>query len=128
MQTATVQQTDDLPARQKKCGDKPMKILPFDGQDQATAAVASGRAAAMLADSPVVAYAVKQSSGKLEALGDIYDGAPYGYVLSSSDTDFAAAIVEALSSLKADGSYDKILANWGVEQGVISDFAVNPTS
>lgn len=128
VQTATVQQTDDLPARQKKCGDKPMKILPFDGQDQATAAVASGRAAAMLADSPVVAYAVKQSAGKLEALGDIYDGAPYGYVLSSSDADFAAAIVEALSSLKADGSYDKILANWGVEQGAISDFAVNPTS
>ncbi len=35
----------------------------------------------MLADSPVCAYAVKQTSGQLALAGDIYDSAPYGYVL-----------------------------------------------
>jgi polar amino acid transport system substrate-binding protein len=73
-----------------------------------------------------VAYAVKQSSGKLEATGDIYDAAPYGYVVPKDDTKLADAIVAALKSLDSDGTYKKVLSNWGVDQGAISDFAVNP--
>jgi polar amino acid transport system substrate-binding protein len=103
-----------------------MKILSYKGQDQATAAVASGKADAMLADSPVGAYAVKQSNGALEALGDIYDAAPYGYVVPKDETDFATAITEALKALKTDGTYDEVLKKWGVEQGAIDSFAVNP--
>lgn len=52
VQTGTVQETDDLPARQKKCGADKIKILSFKGQDQATSAVVTGKADAMLADSP----------------------------------------------------------------------------
>lgn len=128
VQTGTTQEEDDLPPRQKKCKaqGKPMKILSYEGQDQATAAVASGKADAMLADSPVGAYAVKQSNGALETLGDIYDAAPYGYVVPKDETDFAQAIVEALKALKADGTYDEVLKKWGVEQGAIDNFAVNP--
>ena len=80
----------------------------------------------MLADSPVVAYAVKKSSGKLDATGDIYDSAPYGYVVPKADTDLANAIVAGLKSLDTDGTYAKVLSNWGVDQGAIHDFTVNP--
>lgn len=129
VQTGTVQEEEDLPPRQKKCKDegKPaIKIQSYQGQDEATAAVASGKADAMLADSPVGAYAVKQSNGALELLGDIYDAAPYGYVVPKDETEFAQAIVEALKALKADGTYDAVLKKWGVEQGAIDNFAVNP--
>ena len=126
VQTGTVQETDDLPARQKKCGSNKIKVLSFKGQDQATNAVVTGRADAMLADSPVVAYAVKQAGGKLETLGDIYEAAPYGYVLPKGETQFAEAIVQALQELKTEGGYEAALKKWGVEQGAISDFAVNP--
>jgi polar amino acid transport system substrate-binding protein len=128
VQKATVQQEEDLPPKQKACqqAGKPLKVLVYEAQDQATAAVVSGKADAMLADSPVVAYAVKQSSGKLEATGDIYDAAPYGYVVPKDDTKLADAIVAALKSLDSDGTYKKVLSSWGVDQGAISDFAVNP--
>lgn len=126
VQDKTVQQEDDLPARQAKCGDNKIDILPFEGQDQATAAVVSGRADAMLADSPVTAYAVKQSGGKLEALGDVYEAAPYGYVVPKDETEFADALVEALKEVQADGSYQAALDKWGVGSGAITDFAVNP--
>jgi polar amino acid transport system substrate-binding protein len=126
VQTGTVQDTDDLPARQKKCGDNAIKVQRYEGQDQATAAVVSGKADAMLADSPVVAYAVQQSKDKLESLGDIYDAAPYGYVVPKSETAFAEAIVEALEQIEEDGAYEAALVKWGVEQGAIDDFAVNP--
>jgi polar amino acid transport system substrate-binding protein len=128
VQTGTVQETDDLPVRQKKCGSNKINVLSYDSQAQATSAVVTGKADAMLADSPVVAYAVKQSGGKLEPLGDIYDAAPYGYVLPKGETEFAEAIVEALKQVEAEGAYKAALEKWGVEGGAISDFAVNPTS
>jgi polar amino acid transport system substrate-binding protein len=126
VQTGTVQETDDLPARQKKCGSNKIKVLSFGHQDQATNAVVTGKADAMLADSPVVAYAVKQAGGKLATLGDIYEAAPYGYVLPKDQTDFANAIVEALKEVKSDGAYRAALEKWGVQQGAINNFAVNP--
>lgn len=130
VQKGTVQQEADLPpkvAACKKAGTPMRDPLVYEGQDQATAAVASGKADAMLADSPVIAYAVKQSKGKLEALGDIYDAAPYGYVVPKADQALAEAIAAALKSLEADGGYEKALKGWGVEKGAIKDFAVNPT-
>jgi polar amino acid transport system substrate-binding protein len=128
VQADTVQDTDDLPARQKKCGSNPIDILKYSAQDQATNAVVTGKADAMLADSPVLAYAAKQTNGKLEIVGEVYDAAPYGYALPKDQTEFAEAIAQALKELEADGSYKAALEKWGVEVGAISDFAVNPTA
>jgi len=130
VQTNTVQ-NEDLAARSKKCTDagKPaIKIDSYQGQDQATAAIVSGKDAAGLADSPVGAYAVKQTGGQLELLGDIYASAPYGYVLPKSDTAFAEAIASATDALIKDGTYTKILTKWGVQQGGITKAQVNPVS
>ena len=126
VQTGTVQETDDLPVRQKQCGSDKINVLQFKGQDQATSAVVTGKADAMLADSPVVAYAVKQSGGKLATLGEIYEAAPYGYVVPKEETEFAEALAAALQAIEADGSYEAALSKWGVEKGAITDFAVNP--
>ena len=126
VQADTVQDTDDLPARQKKCASNPIKILKYSAQDQATNAVVSGKADAMLADSPVLYYAEQQTGGKLEPLGEVYDAAPYGYAIPKDQTEFAEAIAQALKEIEADGSYKAALEKWNVEDGAISDFAVNP--
>jgi polar amino acid transport system substrate-binding protein len=129
VQTSTVQDTDDLPKRVKACktaGKPAITIDRYQRQDQATAAVVSGKDDAMLADSPVVAYAVKQTNGQLQLLGDIYDSAPYGYVVKKDQTDFAQALSGAVSALISDGTYKQILSKWGVDAGAISSSAVNP--
>lgn len=130
VQTGTVQETDDLPGRQKKCKDagKPeIKVDSYQAQSDATAAVVSGKDDAMLADSPVCAYAVKQTSGQLALLGQIYDSAPYGYVVKNDQQALAEAIRDAVKALIADGTYKTILAKWGVDAGALStDPAVNP--
>ena len=130
VQKGTVQLEDDLPAKEKACktSGKPVHVLVYDKQDAATAAVASGKADAMLADSPVVAYAVKQSSGKLASVGDIYDAAPYGYVIPKNETGLADAVVAALKALDSSGDYKKVLNAWGVSAGAMTDFAANPAS
>ena len=129
VQKGTVQEQVDMPPKVAACqkAGKPVNLQIYAGQDQATAAVATGKADAMLADSPVVAYAIKQSGGKIEAAGSIYSSAPYGYVVPKSETGFGQAIASALKALDANGSYKKILTTWGNEAGAISNFAVNPT-
>jgi polar amino acid transport system substrate-binding protein len=128
VQKGTVQ-IDDLTARSKKCtdaGKKPITQIVEQAQSKVTADVVSGKAAAMLADSPVGLYAVKQTSGQLEALGKIYAAAPYGFVIPKSETAFAQAITDALTSLNSTGDYKKALSTWGNDSGAISTFAVNP--
>ena len=129
VQTATVQETEDLPQRDKDCksaGKPAFTIDSYQDQGQATAAVVSGKDDAMLADSPVVAYAVKQTNGQLELLGDIYEAAPYGYVVKKDQTDFAQATADAVKALITDGTYKTILEKWGVQAGAIDNPAVNP--
>jgi polar amino acid transport system substrate-binding protein len=122
-------QVDDITARSQACeaaGNAAIDIQQFDAQSDATAAVASGRVVAGLADSPVMAYAVQQTNGQLELLGDIYDSAPYGYVVAKDQTDFARAIADAVQALIDDGAYEEVLTRWGVEAGAIDDPTVNP--
>ncbi|AEB46347.1 MULTISPECIES: ABC transporter substrate-binding protein [Micromonospora] len=128
VQVGTVQ-LDDITARSKACTDagKPeITIDQYQAQSDATAAVVSGKNDAMLADSPVGAYAVKQSNGQLEVLGDIYESAPYGYAVPKDQTAFAEVLKEAVQAVIADGSYKAALEKWGVEGGAITTSELNP--
>ncbi|MGY1705220.1 ABC transporter substrate-binding protein [Geodermatophilus sp. SYSU D00697] len=129
VQKATVQ-VEDLTARSDACeaaGEEPITINQYDLQSDATAAIVSGAAVAGLADSPIMAYAVQQTNGQLELLGDIYDAAPYGYVVAQDQADFAQAVADAVQALIDDGTYTEVLSRWGVEDGAIDDPTVNPT-
>ncbi|GIF11986.1 ABC transporter substrate-binding protein [Actinoplanes teichomyceticus] len=130
VQTATVQ-ADDIAERSKKCteaGKPKITIDQYQKQSDATNAVVTGKDEAMLADSPIVAYAVKQTNGQLALLGDIYDSAPYGYAVDKKQTEFADVIAEAVKALIADGTYKTILDKWGVGAGAITAPAVNPAA
>lgn len=130
VQKATVQ-VDDITKRSSDCtsgGKKAITIDQYDAQSDATAAIVSGKDDAGLADSPVMAYAVQQTGGQLELLGDIYDSAPYGYVVPKDSTQFAQALQGALKALMADGTYQKVLQRWSVQAGAITDPQINPTA
>ena len=129
VQKATVQ-VDDVTARSDKCtaaGKDAITIDQYDGQDEATASVVSGKDDAGLADLPVMIYAVQQSRGQLETVGEPYGAAPYGYVVPKDQTDFAQVLADAVKSLIDDGSYEKVLKKWGVDGGAITDPTVTPT-
>ena len=128
VQTGTVQDTDDLPARSKACtdaGKDAIDVKRFDDQGLATNAVVAGQAVAMLADSPITAYAVKQSAGKLELAGDIYDAAPYGYAIAKTSGTLKDAVQGALQSLIDDGTYGQILEKWGNTAGAVDAPEIN---
>jgi polar amino acid transport system substrate-binding protein len=127
VQATTVEQTDELPALSKKCtkaGKKAIHILPYQSQDDATNAVVLGKAQAMSADSPVTAYAIKQSGGKLIQAGKIRESAPYGWPVAKGSS-LSTALMKALQSLIDAGTYDQICKKWGVQSGEIKKATLN---
>ncbi|CAM4047693.1 ABC transporter substrate-binding protein [Nocardiopsis rhodophaea] len=128
VQKATIQ-VEDVKERSEKCvddGKAGITIEQYQEQTHATESVVSGKNDAALADTPVAGYAVKQTGGKLETLGEQYESAPYGAVINKDDTELAEAIAAAYTSLIEDGTYSSILEEWGVEAGAITTPAVNP--
>ncbi|WKG06359.1 ABC transporter substrate-binding protein [Mycolicibacterium sp. HK-90] len=126
VQTATVQDAE-VTARGEKCvqaGKPAIRVVKFDDQTAATSAVMLGQADAMSADSPVIAYAIKQSDGKLEAAGDIFDSAPYGWAVQKN-SPLAQSLKQALEHLIESGAYEQVAKNWGAENGMIDKPAIN---
>ncbi|AUG79636.1 ABC transporter substrate-binding protein [Kitasatospora sp. MMS16-BH015] len=96
----------------------------FDLQTDVTQALFSGRDQVMLADSPVVDYAIKQTNGQLEKIGSVTDTAPYGVVLPKG-SELTKAVQGAIQALMTDGTYKAILEKWGVQAGSIDKSVVN---
>jgi len=126
VQQGTVQ-LEDLTARDKACeqaGKQGISIVVRKQQTEVNADLVSGKTAAMLADSPIVGYAVKQTGDKLEIIGQAYDTAPYGFAVKKS-SGMAEAVLEVVKALIADGTYKQVLEKWGVQDGAITDPVIN---
>ena len=120
-------QADDATAQSKKCtsaGKAAVKVSVFPDQNGANLALSSGRAQVGMADSPVAAWIVKESSGKFKLTGQPYDTAPYGIAVPK-DSGLAKPIQAALEQVIADGTYATILEKWGIQQGGISSPQIN---
>lgn len=128
VQTGTVQQ-DELDAASKACtdaGKDAIDVLPYDSQAAVATNLAGGKLQAMYADSPITAYAVQQSGGAIEALGDVTDAAPYGVVVAKDDTQLAEAIQGALQKLMDDGTIKAIADSWGSGDAALDKAELNP--
>jgi polar amino acid transport system substrate-binding protein len=72
----------------------------------------------------VTTWAIKQSNGKLEDAGQMYDSAPYGWPVPKG-SPLAQALLKALQHLMQTGDYKTIAANWGAESGMIQNPVIN---
>ncbi|SIS19979.1 ABC transporter substrate-binding protein [Williamsia sterculiae] len=127
VQTTTVQDTDELPAKSKACTDagKPaIDIRKYDDQDAATNALVLGQVDAMSADSPVTAYAIKQAGGKIEKAGAVFDSAPYGYPVTKGSA-LGPVLQKAVQKLIDNGALQSIAQTWGVQDGLIKTSQIN---
>jgi ABC-type amino acid transport/signal transduction systems, periplasmic component/domain len=121
VQAGTVQ-VDDVAARSAACtaaGKPAIQVSELQQQTDVTLALTANRIVAMLADSPIVAYAVKTTDGSVEVVGKPYDTAPYGIVLAKKQGDYAKAVQGAVQALITDGTYGRILETWNVSDGAI---------
>jgi polar amino acid transport system substrate-binding protein len=121
VQAGTVQ-VEDIAARNEKCtaeGKPAIQVTELQAQSDVTLALAANRIVAMLADSPVVSYAVTTTDGAVEQLGSTYDTAPYGVALPKGQGQYPEAVRGAVQALMEDGTYAAILEKWNVSDGAI---------
>ncbi len=126
VEKGTVEQ-EEAQAQSKKCtgeGKKAVTVLIFTGQNAVNLAVSGGRAEVGMADSPVVAYQIKQSNGAFKLVGKTYNFAPYGLAIPKT-SGMTVPIQAALKVLIANGEYHAILAKWGLEEGAITTPTIN---
>jgi polar amino acid transport system substrate-binding protein len=120
-------QATDAAAQGKKCkaaGKPNVSVSVFPDQNGANLALASGRAAVGMADSPVAAYAVKKSGGQFVLIGKPYGEAPYGIAIPKG-TGMDKPVLAAVKAIIADGTYKKVLTTWGVQDGAITNPVIN---
>jgi polar amino acid transport system substrate-binding protein len=75
----------------------------------------NGAIDAVLTDKPVADYYASKDSrvaGKLTVVGDLVTSEQFGFVLRKDDAETKAAVDAALARLKANGTYDRIHAEW----------------
>lgn len=126
VEKGTVEQ-EEAEAQSKKCtkaGKKAVSVLIYAGQNAVNLAVSSGRAELGMADSPVVAYQIKQSTGQFKLIGKSYAFAPYGLAIPKTN-GMTQPIYAALKQLIANGTYLKVLEKWGIQSGAISAPKIN---
>jgi polar amino acid transport system substrate-binding protein len=120
---------DDVPDSVVKiCKDAGKAAPEFSGypnQSDVNVALASDRLDAYLADTPVAEYAVKITADKFEKVGKDVGVAPYGIAVPKQPAALTTAIQKALQKLMDDGSYQKILDNWGLGDSAIKKAEVN---
>jgi polar amino acid transport system substrate-binding protein len=98
-----------------------LTVHAFRTEADAESAVLNGQAQEAFVDSQVAGYLVSISKGRLELVGSLYDSAPYGLATAKTTTGegLALAIRAALRTIVKNGTYGKILAQWGVAQGAL---------
>lgn len=122
-------QVGDLMTRSTTCtqaGQPAITLQQFQHQTDVTLALTAKRADAMLADSPVADYAVQQTHGQLEVVGQPYSTAPYGVVVPKNSGEYPQAVLGALRVLIDDGTYWRILQKWGVQSGALPKPELDP--
>jgi ABC-type amino acid transport substrate-binding protein/predicted Ser/Thr protein kinase len=125
--SGVLQETEEIPRKSDECvaaGMAPIEKVVYTNQDEVTAALVSGEVDAMSADSPVVGFAIKLSRGELEAAGEVFDSAPYGWPVAKG-SKLAESLRQALEHLMQTGEYRTIATMWGVEKGIINQPVIN---
>jgi polar amino acid transport system substrate-binding protein len=128
VQTSTIQD-EELTEATKACEDdgaEPIDVVRYESQADVTTNLVGGKLTAMYADSPITAYAVEQSVGQVETIGEIRDAAPYGIVVSQDDEELTEAVQAAVQKLIDDGTLQAAFASWGSEDAVVAEAELNP--
>jgi len=111
----------------KKNRERPLTIEPFDNDDEARVRLKAGGVVADISDFPVAANAAK-TGDDFEVVGEQMESAPYGMAVSKGNDKLSGALKAALTEIIKNGSYEKALKKWGVEDGGVDEAKINSGS
>lgn len=105
-------------------GEDPIRMMPLESSAATEMALQSGQADAEWGDSPEAAY-------RSEVLPDLYEVAhfeevgPYGIGFPKDAEDLREAYRTVLLEMAEDGTFEEIMAEWGLAENRWEDFPIN---
>lgn len=120
----SLQQNTILPGLMAKCADKTPTLEAgsvFKSSSDAVLALNSGRIDAVLTDAPASQQAADRSEGRLVVVGPLMHNASPGGVVVRKDSGLQPAVLAAVKSLMADGTYKAALQRWDLSAIAIND-------
>lgn len=127
VQKGTYSDTDEVEEKSQDCeaaGKPAIHKLVYPTADAAATATILKRADAYSSDSSVIAYAVERADGDLTQIGEAFDTAPFGFAFPKG-SPLAPAFAEAMQHMIQDGSYDRILEPWSLQEGGLNEVTFN---
>lgn len=128
VQTGSIQETD-VQGRSGTCtaASKPaIDIVSLKNQTDVTTRLVSGGVAAMVSGGGTISYALSQTGGQLQLLGELYNPSLVGIAVAKDDVPLSDLVANVMNKLIADGTYGKILDAWGMKVLAIDNSVVNP--
>lgn len=126
-----VESVQRVQAQTKRCvaeGKKPVDLQLYESSNDATLAVVSGRADATANDYPAALHETRTvgDGNALELTAKpISSSYVYGFGYRVEDKQLQTVFQKALQKLMDDGSYKKIYAAYGIDQGLIDKSGIN---
>jgi polar amino acid transport system substrate-binding protein len=117
---------EDLQPECEAAGKDEMEIRSFPSNSDAQLAVQNGRVQVFASNTDALQYLVQQT-------GDVFTIQPLEYnpiyqgIGLTKDNGLAEPVAAAVEQLIADGTYDEIFKDWGIERNAIPEPEINPT-
>jgi len=131
VQVTTTEQDTLTAANGADCSSNKINIQTFPADTDAVQKLKLGAVDAAMDDSPVAAYYVKQDRTSFAIAGKPIAQAPEGIAVDPKRKDMLKAVQEAMQAIFNDGTYQKILTQWNLQDGAIPASGIvvsgNPT-
>lgn len=108
------------------CGaDKQMNVIQIPTQAEHIMQIRQGRAQASIIGLEGLLDLMKQQPNQYYQIGAPGDINYYGIALAKQNSQLRDAVLAALKTMKADGSYLEILNRYGLKDAAVDEFTVN---
>ncbi|HET7813364.1 MAG TPA: ABC transporter substrate-binding protein [Candidatus Baltobacteraceae bacterium] len=117
-------------AQSQRCTQVHLKTIDvhsFATDDEALKHFEAGETVAHISDYPVVSHLARTTDGgkRYMVAGNQFNVVPYGIAVAKTNPQLRDRVQSALKALIADGTYDRLLRKWGLEQGAMRSAPVN---
>jgi polar amino acid transport system substrate-binding protein len=125
--SAFVTSIEDIKPQCEAAGKEPMEIRSFPSNADAQLAVGNGRVQVFASNTDALQYLVSQTGDQFTLQPLEYNPILQGIGLTK-DNGLAEPVAAAVDKLIADGTYDQILGEWGLERNAVNEAQINPAT
>lgn len=106
-------------------GKAEISVMPHDLNTDSVTKLVGGQYDAVLSDSTVTGWAIEQTGGDLEQIGEVIESEPQGIAIAKNDEELTKAVQAAMQYLMDEGILKEILDLYGAGDAALDKAEIN---